>query len=121
MTTERQRLGKRGEELATHRLEARGYCVVARNYRTKSGEIDLIAEEGGSLVFVEVRTRTGTSFGSPEESITPKKRATMIAAAEEYMQENGAEGREWRIDLVAVQFGPQGKLRLDVLQHAVEL
>ena len=79
MTTDRQRVGKRGEWLAKRHLEANGYHVLEANYRAPSGEIDLVAEKGGTLVFVEVRTRTGAALGSPEESVTSVKRAHLVA------------------------------------------
>ena len=70
MKDRRQRLGRRGEKLAQTHLEGRGYIVLETNYRSPSGEIDLIAKKDGALVFVEVRTVTGTALGIPEESIT---------------------------------------------------
>jgi len=73
-------------------------------------------------VFVEVRTRTSRTLGTHEESITPTKRAHLVATAQEYLEEHDAVARDWRIDLVAVEFGPRGKLmRVDVLENAVEL
>ena len=99
-----------------------GYLIIHRNYRGKEGEIDLVAEKDDTLVFVEVRSRTGTAIGSPEESVGLRKRLRLVAAAQEYLQVHGAEGREWRIDVVAVQFGPGGRVaRLDVHENAVEL
>ena len=72
--------------------------------------------------FVEVRTRSGRALGSPEESITSRKRARLVDTAQEYLQENHAEQRQWRIDLVAIEMRPDGRLdRLDVLQNAVEV
>jgi len=122
MSDRRQRLGQRGEGMAKRRLQAIGYRVLEANYRTKAGEIDLIAEKDGALVFVEVRTRIGAALGSPEESITPRKRSHMVGAAQEYLPAHDAEGLEWRIDLVAVEFSPEGgPVRLDVLENSVEL
>ena len=122
MTDSRQRLGKSGEELARHRLEASGYSILEANYRAKAGEIDLVAEKDDTLVFVEVRTRMGTAVGAPEESLTSRKRVHLVDAAREYLQTNDAESREWRIDLVAVEIGHNGKLqRVDVVENAVEL
>ena len=71
MTDTRQRVGRLGEDLARSHLESMGYTILEPNYRTRSGEVDLIAEFEGVLIFVEVRTRTGSAFGSPEESLTP--------------------------------------------------
>ena len=122
MSNSRQRLGRLGEALARRRLGELGYRIVEANYRAPSGEIDLVAEHGSALVFVEVRTRSGGSFGPPEESITPRKRSHMIDSAQEYMQATQAGEREWRIDLVAVEVGPNGRVeRIDVLENAIEL
>jgi putative endonuclease len=122
MTDGRQRVGRRGEELAKRHLEASGYSILEANYRGKAGEIDLVAEKDGVLVFVEVRARTGAAFGSPEESITPQKRSHIVDTALEYLQANGAESREWRVDLVAIELEAGARLkRLDVLENAVEL
>ena len=122
MNNQRQRLGELGERLAKRHLEASGYAILETNYRTQSGEMDLIAEKDGTLVFVEVRTRRGSGFGSPEESITPDKRQRLAAIADEYLQATNAQDMERRVDLVAVEFGSGGKLqRLEVLENAVEL
>lgn len=121
MTTRRQRLGRRGEEIATRRLRASGYRIIDRNRRVSSGEIDVVAEDGHTLVFVEVRAKGSRSAGSPEESIDARKRQRLIATAEEYLQENGLDGRDWRIDLVAVELAPNGDvMRADVIKNAVE-
>ena len=120
--TQRQRLGRLGEDLARRRLEADGHTILETNYRTRSGEIDLVSQKDGILVFVEVRTRRGDAYGSPEESLTSRKRSRMSACAHEYIEATQSENREWRIDVVAVELDSQGKLiRLDVLENAVEL
>lgn len=121
MSNSRQRVGRRGEELARRRLRTLGYRILESNYRVKSGEIDVVTEKDGALVFVEVRTRGPLGFGSPEESLTHSKREHLVAAAQEYLQANGAEEREWRIDLVAVEYYPDGGVRrIDVVENAVE-
>jgi len=120
MTRTRKSLGQRGEELAAEKLIELGYTLLARNYRCAYGEIDLIAQKGETLVFVEVRTRRGTAFGSPEESITARKQAHLIAAAQHYLQENLVSNENWRIDVVAVEMAKNGKLlRVEVLENAV--
>ena len=122
MSSDRQRLGRRGEELARRHIEELGYTILEANYRAASGEIDLVADHAGTLAFVEVRTRRGGAAGSPEESLTPRKRSHMTEAAMEYLQANGAEGQDWRIDLVAVEMAADGRLlRVEVLENAVEL
>ena len=121
MSSPRQRLGRRGEEFARRHLIANGYSILQANYRVRTGEIDLVTQKDGNLVFVEVRTRTGDSVGSPEESITPRKREHLVETAQHYLQEHGNEGRDWRIDLVAVALRPWGGLeRVDIVENAVE-
>jgi putative endonuclease len=115
----RKRLGQRGEELATAYLEKRGYGVRERNWRCPAGEIDIVAEDGGCLVFVEVRTRRGQGYGTPEESVTPAKQAKLVEVAHTYLQEHGWEG-DWRIDVVAVEMTSRGKLlRVELVKNAV--
>ena len=122
VTVSRQELGRRGEELARRRLSDLGYQIIEANYRASSGEIDLVAERDGAIVFVEVRTKATSAFGSPEDSIDREKQAHMVAAAQEYLQAHDAEHRDWRIDVVAIELARNGRvLRLDVLENAVEL
>ena len=122
MSDQRRGLGRYGERLARRHLEANGYSILGSNYRTKSGEIDLVAERDRTLVFIEVRTRRGAEFGSPAESVTAEKRSHMVAAAEEYLQATDALDTEWRIDLVSIEIGEGGGVkRLDILENAVEL
>jgi len=102
MTQPRQALGKWGEAQAARYLVAQGCQIVASNWRCPAGEVDLIVADGDCLAFVEVRTRRGTAYGTPEESITPRKLAHMIAVAETYVYEEAWEG-DWRLDAVAVR------------------
>jgi len=105
----RKRLGASGERVAANWLEARGYRIVARNWRCPYGEIDLIAEQDGELVFVEVKTRRGTSHGAPEEAITPAKRTRLIAAMQTYLAESGTrDDQPFRIDVIAVDVAASG-------------
>src|SRR5512139_3875725 len=100
MSNRRQSLGKRGEAYAADFLAARGYTVCARSWRCAAGELDLVTERDGQVIFVEVRTRQTDRLGTPEESITPAKRAKLIAAAQTYLVELGQTDRDWRIDVV---------------------
>ena len=102
MNKARQQLGRWGEEQAVRYLEAHGCRVVATNWRCVAGEVDVIVRDGERLAFVEVRTRRGGAYGSPEESITPQKLARMAAVAESYVYEQGWEG-DWRLDVVAIR------------------
>ncbi len=120
MTQQRRRLGQLGERLAADRLARMGYEIVDRNYRCREGEIDIVARQGGGWVFVEVRTRRGDRFGTPEESVTVRKRAHLIASAERYLQEHQALDASWRIDAVAIVLTADGRVeRVDVIENAV--
>ena len=120
MTQERRRLGQRGEQIAADRLAGLGYEIVERNYRCAAGEIDLVARHDGRWVFVEVRTRRGDRFGTPEESVTPRKQAHLIASAQHYLQAHDALDSDWRIDAVAVVLSAGGLIkRIDVIENAV--
>ena len=116
---DRAGLGRHGEALAAQHLTARGYHIVARNWRCEAGEIDLVARDGDDLAFVEVRTRRGQALGSPEESITLAKQARLIDLAEAYIQAEGWPGA-WRIDVVAIEMDRRGRLiRVDHYENAV--
>jgi putative endonuclease len=98
--TRNQSIGRWGEAAAADYLCAHGYEITGRNIRTPYGEIDLVACKHGLLVFVEVKARTGASFGPPEVAVTPRKQAHMLACAEHYAQQNEID--HWRIDVIAV-------------------
>lgn len=115
----RRGLGRHGEELAARHLEGKGYQIVARNWRCREGEIDLVAHDGPDLVIVEVRTRRGLAYGSPEESITPAKQARLALLAEAYVQAENWPGN-WRIDVVAIEIDARGRLlRIEHYDNAV--
>jgi putative endonuclease len=119
MTTSRKALGRRGEELTVQTLVQRGYRLRERNWRCPSGELDIVAQDGDVLAFVEVKTRRGQDFGTPEEAVTPAKQAKLIELAATYVQESGWSG-DWRIDVAAVELTSSGKLvRLEIIQNAV--
>ncbi len=123
MTSARQRLGHWGETQARLRLEAQGYRILATNYRCRLGEVDIIAQDGDETVFVEVKTRRGANYGTPEESITPAKGQRLAAIAYSYVESEIAGEAEvpWRIDLVSVSLDKRGKLLgISHLKHAVE-
>lgn len=118
----RRRLGRRGEQIAAGALRQQGYTIRETNWRCPDGEIDLVAEERGCLVFVEVRTRRGEGLGTAEESVTPAKQARLIALAERYCQEHTGLPDDWRIDVVAIQLSATGRLlRLNIIPNAVEI
>ena len=120
MTDPRRDLGRRGEDLAVAELARRGYKILRRNWRCPSGEVDIVADHDGWLVFVEVRTRRGSALGTPEASITPAKCARLIQVAQNYLVEFDVGEMDWRIDVVAIELTRGGKLvRVDVYENAV--
>ena len=104
--THNQKIGQWGEQLAVEHLVSRGCEVIGRNVRTPYGEIDIVAKQGDTTLFVEVKTRTSKVMGLPEESITTKKREHMIACAEHYAAEHEID--HWQIDVVSIE-GKPGK------------
>jgi putative endonuclease len=107
----RVKLGRRGEELAVAELTRRGYEIVTRNWRCPAGEVDVVARRGEVWYFVEVRTRRGREFGTPEESLTQAKQQRMIDVALTYLGEHNLHDVDWRISLVAVEMDRSGKPR----------
>ena len=114
-------LGQQGETLACRYLSHLGYRVLARNYRTKQGEIDIIAEERNSLVFVEVKTRRGHQCGHPFEAVTPAKCRQISKAALQYLAETGREGQAARFDVVAISIAGEGAPVVELVKDAFDL
>ena len=108
MNKSTKQIGDAGEDIAEKFLLENGYKVVERNFRTRFGEIDIIAMEGKILVFIEVKAKKDDYFGTPAEMITSKKLNKIRRTAEYYIQENQYKG-SWRIDAVIIK-GPQPEL-----------
>jgi putative endonuclease len=102
MTMQRQRLGKSGEDLAADELERRGYAILARRYRTRYGEIDIVAQEGETFVFVEVKARSNDEFGTAAEALTPWKQRRLTVMATDYIVRHELADRPCRFDVVAI-------------------
>ena len=110
-----------GEELAARFLRDEGYRILASNYRCSYGEVDIIAQDGGVLAFIEVRTRRSRKFGAAEESLTAAKRKHLVAACQDYIQRRGDGDVEWRIDLVCVYLDRTGNVeRINQIRDAVQ-
>ena len=98
-------IGDRGENLAASFLREAGYRVLERNYRFERNEVDLVCMDpkgGGEIVFVEVKTRTGTGYGPPEASVTDEKKAALVEVSRAYLHERQLEGAPARFDVVAI-------------------
>ena len=102
MTIARQRLGERGEGLACGELERLGYVILTRRYRSRFGEIDIVASDAGTVAFVEVKTRTDRTFGDPAEAVTARKQQRVVAMAEDYVARQRLHDKPCRFDVVTV-------------------
>ena len=102
MTHARQQLGKTGEDLAVRELTSRGYAILARRYRSRRGEIDIVCDDHGTIVFVEVRAKAGRECGPAAESITWRKMRRVTACAVEYLSRHRLSNRPCRFDVVAI-------------------
>ncbi len=116
----RQALGKRGEDLACEELKRRGYAIVDRRFRTRCGELDIVAKEGDVIVFVEVKARSGCSFGSPFESLTWQKRRRLSAMAESYLFLKRLSGVACRFDVVSI-LESRGGRTVELIRGAFDL
>jgi len=118
---DRQEVGKLGEQAAQKYLKKHGYRIRERGFRCRYGEIDIIAQKKDCIVFVEVRTKTGLEFGTPEESLTRSKKKRLIASALTYTGTHHDLPAQWRIDVVAVELDDRGKAkRIELIENAVE-
>ncbi len=117
----RRETGMLGEKIACDFLARNGYKIMETNYRCPDGEIDIVAHQEDTLVFVEVRTKKSTKFGTPEESITPTKMERLRTVAAHYGQNRSNLPTAWRIDVVAIQMDNQGMVsRIELIENAVE-
>jgi putative endonuclease len=121
MTTDgRQSLGKLGEDLACDELERRGYAILARRHRSRYGEIDIVATHGGTIVFVEVKARTGDTFGGGSAAVTALKQHRIGQMAAAFLARRRLLDRPCRFDVVTVDFDGDAP-RLAVYPHAFTL
>jgi len=119
MSTRRQVVGRWGEDAAAEYLAANGYTVLARNVHSAHGEIDILASKDGLLVFVEVKTRSSHTFAYPEDSVTHRKQAYMLSAAEDYLQAHPESGESWQFDVIAVEGTPGGKAQIEHFENVI--
>jgi len=113
--------GIMGEKIACGFLENNGYKIIETNYRCRNGEMDIVARQRDTLVFIEVRTKKSYNFGTPEESITEKKKERLRIVAEQYQLDHTGLPKDWRIDLVAIQMNSNGKVcRVELIENAIE-
>ena len=115
-----QAFGERGESLAVWYLKKNGYKIIEQNYRTKLGEIDIIAKEKKTLVFVEVKSRRSMRFGNPKWAITPKKQRTISMVALSYLKATKQSNARARFDVIAITSN-QDEPQIEIIKNAFEL
>jgi putative endonuclease len=112
-------LGSLGESLARAALEQQGYAIVATRYRTRAGEIDIVARDGGCLVFVEVKARRHTDCGTPAEAVTPQKQRRIIAMARDFLARYQSDATSCRFDVVAILL-TNGEPSIETIRNAFD-
>jgi putative endonuclease len=117
MKDPRRTLGDAGEDLAAVALKKQGYKILERNYVCPLGEIDLIARQGKTYVFIEVKTRKNERFGAPQEGVHPAKQQKLRRLADYYLKQKRLRGVQLRFDVVAIVIGEDGT-RLEIIQNA---
>ena len=116
-TDGRRSLGKTGEDLACEELVRRGYAILDRWYRTRHGEIDVIARDGRTIVFVEVKARAGDAYGGSGAAVTPRKQQRIVRMAIDFLARRHLQDEPCRFDVVTVDF-KGGHPRIEVYPHA---
>jgi putative endonuclease len=101
---DRRQRGISGEDAAAEYLQSKGYRILERNYRFRRGEIDIVAQDGATLVFVEVKARHSREFGTPEEAVTFRKRNQLRKIARGYLFDRKIDGRECRFDVIGIEY-----------------
>ena len=117
---ENKELGKKGEEIALRFLKKKGYRIIERNYVCKMGEMDIIAKEKDTLVFIEVKTRASTEFGPPQLAVHSSKQRQLSKVALYYLKEKRLEDAKARFDVVAILLGQKGE-EVELIRDAFEL
>ena len=119
MSDRRIALGKTGEDLACRELERRGYAIVARRHRRRGGELDIIARDGPTLVFIEVKARDDRSFGEAAEAVTARKRRRIVRLAIDYVMRHHLANVPCRFDVVSIHFDA-GRPAIEIFQNAFD-
>ena len=120
MLNRQQQFGKRSEHLALNYLKRKGYRIVETNYRSRVGEIDIIAREKDTLVFVEVKARSSRRFGSPKGAVTPAKQRKISMSALDYLKRTGQTEASARFDVVSIDTAA-GQTAIEVVKNAFTL
>ena len=120
MQNRQQKFGKKGEALAVRRLKKAGYKIIETNYRTRLGEIDIIAQDKDTIVFVEVKSRRSVHFGNPKQAVTTQKQRKISMVALYYLKTTGQTAARARFDVVTV-ISNRDQPQVDIIKNAFEL
>ena len=120
MVQSNREIGLLGEDIAAKHLEALGFSIVCRNFRSRFGEVDLIAKEGETIVFVEVKTRRNQSYGRAIEQVNKAKQRKIMQVARAYLANLGAYASEVRFDVLAIDMLPDGEMRVELIRDALD-
>ena len=120
MVTRRQAFGQKAETIAVRQLEKAGYEIITRNYRNRIGEIDIVARDGQTLVFVEVKARRTLRYGHPKHALTRAKRRKVSMVALEYLKSTGQNSAKARFDVVAIT-APSYEPQVEIIKNAFDL
>ena len=120
MVTQSQSYGRKAEDVAARQLKQSGYKIIERNFRNEIGEIDIIAMERKTTVFVEVKARKNSRFGSPKRAVTLQKQRKISMVALAYLKTHGKNGSPARFDVVSVS-GPIETPEIEIVKNAFEL
>jgi putative endonuclease len=120
MPNKKQKFGEKGEAIAAQHLKKQGYRIIEKNYRTKLGEIDIIAKDKDTLVFVEVKSRRSWQFGNPKAAVTPQKQRKISMVALQYLKSTHRSNASARFDVAAVTI-TRDKPQIEIIKNAFEL
>ena len=113
MSKLRQHRGEKGEQIAVNFLRRLGYQIAQQNYRCRQGEIDIIAKDGATLVFIEVKTKAQAAFGAPQAMVTPTKQKTITQVAMRYVQQHHFLNTALRFDVIGITFLSNGRTEVE--------
>lgn len=120
MSKERIRLGKCGEEAAVDFLREQGYKIIARNYKSRFGEIDIVARDKDTLCFIEVKARRSEKFGLPQEAVTVRKQRQIAKSALAFLKERALLDEQARFDVLSVTYR-EDSVKIGLLKDAFDL
>ncbi len=120
MLNKNQKFGKESEDLAVRSLKKQGYKIIEKNYRCKLGEIDIIAKDKDTIVFIEVKARSSDYFGDAKSGVSPQKQMKISMVALYYLKETDQNGKNARFDVVAID-KKMGKQNIEIVKNAFDL